>query len=336
MFNREVFAEFNNWVHYVISWPYWLPRKLRHPLYDNLLFPRAIKKLKPDFVFSPYHDVLLPSKQKIRSVMTVHDTCIDELRKLYPVGFRAYYVAMLRRNLKRSIHLLTDSESSRCRIIEIYGVAPNKLSVIYNAIEPEFENANINNLMIASIKECCAGARLILYPGGSDFRKNIGRLLDAFALLSEDSEDYRLLVTGERNRVWDRELRRHGNILRDRIQFLGHLNIPELKAHYAAADAVIYPSLCEGFGRVCVEAMTVGASIACSDLPVLREIAGEYAFYFDPINPRAIEATLRHALNAGRMLPRRDSRFSLESVTSRFTALMDYLVAGAGPNARKA
>ena len=101
----------------------------------------------------------------------------------------------------------------------------------------------------------------------------------------------------------------------------------EIKAHYAAAHAVIYPTLCEGFGRPCLEAMLTGAPIACSDLAVLREVAGDYAHYFDPYEPRSIAAATLAAMASGRRGPRRDARFELGAVAGNFTALMDRLLA---------
>src|SRR4051812_48537180 len=69
-----------NWRHVPVSWPTWLPRPLRHPYYDNRLFPAAIAKLGPDVMFTPYHDVRLPRRATgVRSVMMLHDTCLQDL-----------------------------------------------------------------------------------------------------------------------------------------------------------------------------------------------------------------------------------------------------------------
>src|SRR5262249_5218293 len=130
------FAEHMNWSHHVIQWPDWLPAKLRHPFYDNVQFPRAVAKLKPAFIFSPYHDVLIPTKTP--SAITVHDTCIHDGVRDYPALFRSYYLLMLKRNLKRAAHILTVSQASRDRVMTLYGIHPQRISVIYNTIEDEF------------------------------------------------------------------------------------------------------------------------------------------------------------------------------------------------------
>lgn len=258
--------------------------------------------------------------------MTIHDTCVQDLEWVYPVGLRRYYVTMLQRNLRRAAHILTVSESSRFQIMNRYHLCPDRISVIYNTIEPEFDHVFVDAAIVTGIRERFAGHRLVFYPGGSEWRKNIGRLVDGFALLVSSGERLRLLVTGIKCSSWDRELSRYGSAIREQVEFLGRLTVAELKAYYTAADAVVYPSLCEGFGRVCLEAMAVGTPVACSDLEVLHEICGDYALYFDPEDPAAIAEILRQAVCAGRLPPRRDGRFLQEAVVLRFTSLMDQLL----------
>jgi glycosyltransferase involved in cell wall biosynthesis len=105
--------------------------------------------------------------------------------------------------------------------------------------------------------------------------------------------------------------------------FAGWLNDAELRLAYAAADAVVYPSLCEGFGRVCLEAMDTGTPLACSDLLVMREVAGDYAYYFDPYKVESIAEAVLAALSEGRCNPVRDARFQDAAVKASFLLAMD-------------
>src|SRR5205085_8406548 len=109
--------------------------KLCHAVYDLVLFPRTIARIEPQLVFSFYHDVLLPPNSSgIFSAMMVYDTCLEDLPDVYPKGIRFYYLALLRMNLRRARHILTISQASRRRILECYGVPPERVSVIYNAV----------------------------------------------------------------------------------------------------------------------------------------------------------------------------------------------------------
>ena len=327
-FDTAAFASYSNWSHVTVAWPARLPRPLRHPAYDNLLFPRALRRLAPDFLFSPYHDVRLPAPgDGPRAVMIVHDTCLDELKAVYPIRVRAYYLAMLRLNLRRAAHVITDSEASRASILGRYPLAAGKISVVYNSAEPAFAEGPPDGAAVAGVRAQYGAARILLYPSGSEHRKNVGRLLDALELLAARDGNIVLLATGHFDPGWARAFAARSPTLKERVRFLGRLDMGEIKAHYAAAHAVIYPTLCEGFGRPCLEAMLTGAPIACSDLAVLREVAGDYAHYFDPYEPRSIAAAILAAMASGRRRPRHDARFELGAVAGRFTALMDRLLA---------
>jgi glycosyltransferase involved in cell wall biosynthesis len=172
-------------------------------------------------------------------------------------------------------------------------------------------------------------ARMLFYPGGSEYRKNLARLVDALERLVASGEDAVLFATGTCDARWLRALAGRDAMLKRRIVFLGRLSIGDMRAYFEAADAVVYPTLCEGFGLVCLEAMMLGAPVACSDLPVLREVAGSYACYFDPLDSAAIARGIMQAIASGRRPPRRDARFELRSITGAFNALMDRLLADA-------
>ena len=313
-----------NWQHVPVAWPERLPRPLRHPYYDNILFPRAVARLRPELLVSPYHDVRLPRPATgTRSVMMVHDTCLEDLPDLYPRRVRLYYLYMLAVNLPRAAHILTLTEASRDSILRHYNVAHEQLSVVPSAVTLDFAPENVDPAMVAEARARYGGSRVLFYPSGSDARKNIGRLVDAFGLLLANGEEWRLLLTGENDPGWGRHLLNLPEATRKRIEFLGRLDERAVQTYYAAADVVVYPTLCEGFGRLCLEAMRMGAPLACSDIPVLHEVAGAYPEYFDPLDVAAIAAAIRKACAQGRRPPQRDTRFDADPVARRFVALMD-------------
>jgi len=259
--------------------------------------------------------------------MMIHDTCLDQLKDVYPARYRAYYLAMLRLNLRRAAHVITISEASRQAILARYQIPAERLSVVYNTAESDFANGLPNSVEVTNLRGAYGEARLVFYPGGSEYRKNVTRLVDALELLIRSGQQTWLLVTGALDARWARALAGRESVVRDRVRFLGRLDALSVKTHYAAADAVVYPTLCEGFGRVCLEAMLLGTPIACSDLSVLREVAGDYACYFNPSDSQAIADGIRRAIALGKRSPRQDPRFELRSVTANFTALMDRLLA---------
>lgn len=311
--------------HYVIQWPTTLPRISRHPFYDNVLFPLAVRWVKPDFVFSPYHDVRLPTT--VPSTIMVHDTCLRDVGHLYSKGVRTYLESMLRRNLECASHVITVSETSRENIMRCYQIQPEKITVVPNSVDPQFAQRVDLRPKAAAVKQDRPGSPAIFYPSGSERRKNVGALVRAVEVLLAQGCDPQLYVTGLRDRGWELAFQGFSSGLLDRIHFLGRLSMQEVGLSYLAADVVVYPSLCEGFGRVCLEAMEMGAPLACSDLPVLREVAGDYPVYFNPMDAKQLADSIIKAAQVGPRTPRSDPRFSPASVMQRFMAAMDEILA---------
>jgi glycosyltransferase involved in cell wall biosynthesis len=275
-------------------------------------------------VFTPYHDVRLP--KCVPSAMMIHDTCINDLTDVYPLKVRAYYRHMLGVNLVRARHVLTVSEASRACVLARYGLAMERVSVVPNTLEPGFLASSNDEARMAEIRVRQSGGVRLLYTGGSEFRKNVQRLMEAIDLLASRGIDPQLWVTGSCDAGWRAALNGMPDSLRARLHFVGRLGVAELRAHYLAADAVVYPSLCEGFGRACLEAMELGVPIACSDLPVLREVAGDYPVYFDPLDVTAMAEGIAAAATRGRQSPHHDPRFERDAVAQRFVEIMDMIL----------
>lgn len=307
----------------LVPWLRKFPLHLRHAIYDILLFPRAISNIQPDLVFSPYHDVLMP--RGIPSVITVHDLCYYDVPVCYPWYVRAYRLGLLRINVARSQHIITVSNYSRERLMKVLCLPESRISVVPNSLSPQFllvppsqtiidtwrlnyYNGNISN-------------SLLLYSGGFELRKNIPSLLASLRLLWNKGENITLLITGNLDNRWSQlfpELISHP----ERIKFLGRLTMEELRLAYEAVDAVVYPTMCEGFGRICLEAMACGTPLACSNLAVFREVAGDYPYYFNPLDLDDIANAISCAITAGRQTRHQDERFAPDSVHREFLNVM--------------
>ncbi len=81
----------------------------------------------------------------------------------------------------------------------------------------------------------------------------------------------------------------------ERVRFLGYLPDRELEGLWRLAACAAFPTLGEGFGLPVIEAMARGVPVACSDLPVLREVGGEVPHYFPPSDARAAAAAIEAA-----------------------------------------
>jgi glycosyltransferase involved in cell wall biosynthesis len=184
--------------------------------------------------------------------------------------------------------------------------------------------ASISAIELA-VRSGYGGGRVLFYAGGSEHRKNVARLAAALGQLLRAGQDICLLTTGVRDPGWARVLDGSDAFSASRVTFLGNLTVPELETYYVAADAVVYPTLCEGFGRVCLEAMMAGTPLACSDLPLLREVATDYPHYFNPYNISSIAAGIERPLASGRLAPLRMPQFKQTRAATRYVTLTDQL-----------
>ena len=300
------------------QWPLGIPRQLRHPLYDNWIFPNAIKKIKPDFIFSPYFDVRMPPN--IPYAITIHDLCFIEVGHLYPSHLRNYYLYMMRVNLAHASHVMTVSNTTRLQLIKVLDVPAEKISVIPNALDEIFLETKPSPDAIRNWRrkiDPSGNEKLLLYPGGIEYRKNIAGLMAALQIIWRQDSQFTLLITGEPSEQFlgsiPREFVKSG-----KIHFLGRLSQADLCLAYSSVDAVVYPTFSEGFGRVCLEAMGSGTPLACSDLAVLREVAGDYPVYFDPHHFQAIADAIMKAANLGPQSVVLKEEFTSSNVRAKF------------------
>jgi glycosyltransferase involved in cell wall biosynthesis len=76
------------------------------------------------------------------------------------------------------------------------------------------------------------------------------------------------------------------------------VSLDRLVELYRGAAALVYPSLYEGFGIPCLEAMACGCPVAASNVASIPEVCGDAAVYFDPLDPEAIADGIRRVLDA--------------------------------------
>jgi glycosyltransferase involved in cell wall biosynthesis len=168
----------------------------------------------------------------------------------------------------------------------------------------------------------------VLYTGGIEPRKNIDRLLRAYAGLPAEIQLRHQLLVVCRVEPVDRvrlegELRELG--IADRVHFPGFVPDEQLVRLYQAAGLVVFPSLYEGFGLPVAEALACGAAVIASETPALVELVDDPSARFDPHDTRAISSTMERFLENEQSLERLrakglDSRFSWPAVAERTAA----------------
>ena len=250
----------------------------------------------PDLVFIPAH--VMPLVCRPPAVVTVHDLGYERFPAAHPWSRRAYLRWSTRRHVRRAAHLLADSAATRDDLVALYAADPDRVSVVHLAADPDLRPAGVE--AVAALRARLGlptDAPYLLHLGTLQPRKNLGRLLDAFARLTAEHPEARLVLAGMRG--WsDSDLparaRRLG--LEGRVHLPGYLPRGDLAALYSGAAGLALPSLYEGFGLTALEAMACGCPVACSDTSSLPEVVGEAALRFDPLDSAAIASALGRLL----------------------------------------
>jgi glycosyltransferase involved in cell wall biosynthesis len=240
------------------------------------------------------------------NLFTLHDlvplrlpyTTLDDKRR---------YLALLRMIARTADHLVTVSESSRRDIIDITGIAPERITNTYQAVDIPARYLDTPESQVAREVEGAIGAGYkdyFLFWGSIEPKKNIGRIVEAYMASGLATP---LVIVGARAWRAEGELRLldalanakapKGDVRRGRIVQLPYAPFGLLVNLIRGAKAALFPSLYEGFGLPVLEAMLLGTPVLCSNTSSLPEVAGDAAIAVDPYDTAAIAAGLR-ALDA--------------------------------------
>jgi glycosyltransferase involved in cell wall biosynthesis len=268
---------------------------------QNVTFPIFIKKLGVDLSHIPLNSVayFMPKPY----VVTIHD--LSSIAYMVTGGLREmFHRERYRRGAVRAARIIAVSNATRRDLETIVGIAPERIRTVYSAPDPVFRPADGNSEQAEAIlQRYSIQPPFILYAGTIRSHKNVGRLVEAFAVVRAELEshpefkDLKLVIIGD-------ELSRYPAVRRTvaatriaaSVRFLGFVPGETLRVFYQAATAFAFPSLSEGFGLAPLEAMACGTPVIASDLPALVEAVGDAAELVSPDNVFDIARGLRALL----------------------------------------
>ncbi len=240
-------------------------------------------------------DHLLPYFRRIKSVFTLHDLIFLFHPETHKPLNRWFLTLMMPRFLRAADAVIAVSECTKRDAVRFYGIPEEKITVIYEGVNPRFRPASPET--IASVRaRYNLPEHFILYVGTIEPRKNLTALLEAFHHLLA-THDLRLVIVGKKGWLYEgffRRLRELG--LGNRVIFTGYVPDEDLPAIYSAAELFVFPSLYEGFGLPVLEAMACGVPVICSNTSSLPEVAGDAALLVDPTDVRALAGAMEQAL----------------------------------------
>jgi len=251
---------------------------------EQIVLPRLVAQAGVDVLHSLANTA--PGWGSYARVVTIHDTLFRRHPEFHTRAALAGTSALLRLAARRSHRVITVSEAAANDIVATFSLPRSKIDVVPNGvarpapIDPDLGSALRRRLGLAERPLVLAVATRLPH-------KNLGLLIGALAALSTERRPA-LLLAGQATSL-DRELTAHARALgvESDVVITGRLSARELEAAYAAASCLAVPSLYEGFGLPVLEAMVRGVPVVCSDIPALREVAGDAASFFGPRDPRA-------------------------------------------------
>ena len=248
---------------------------------EQLMFPRVHDA---DAYHFPHYNV--PFGLRRPFFVTVHDLIhllFPEFVASRPKRWLGRHVLL--RAVRKALALFTVSERSRRDLVEVLGVAPERVVVVPNAVSETFRPLSPEAMELAR-SAMDLPQRFLLAVGINKPHKNLRFLVEAFCQWRRRAgSDMRLVLCGPR-------LEDKGELLATAAEgevaghvivlpYMDHRRMPAL---YQAAQALVFPSLYEGFGLPLLEAQRVGTPVIASSAASIPEVAGDGALYFDPGN----------------------------------------------------
>ena len=267
-------------------------------LWTHLRLSWEMAARPPDLLFVPAH--VLPLIHPRRSVVTVHDLGYLYYPEAHTQFQNAYLRWSTRYNARSAARVLADSQATCDDLVRHYHIPPDKIVVVYPGRDEDLAPVTDPAALSAIRARYGLAGRYLLHVGTLQPRKNLIRLLHAFAsLLASDAKpptpDLQLVITGKKGWLYDHllaEIHKLGLAAEGRVVLTGYVSDADLPALLSGALAFVFPSLYEGFGLPVIEAMSCGTPVVCSNVSSLPEVAGDAALLVDPLDVASLARAL--------------------------------------------
>jgi glycosyltransferase involved in cell wall biosynthesis len=259
--------------------------------------PRAVARDVPDGFDVVHFPVTVPiPRVPAPSLVTLFDVQHLEQPQFFSRAERLYRGFAYDRAARRADMVLSVSEHGRAAAIERLGLDPARVETVPMGVDLTHFSPQPRDRDAALRGAAGAPPRYVLYPANLWPHKNHERLLEAFARVGD--REVALVLTGQAYGRLAGLMSRAAELgIAERVRHLGHVPAEAVPALYRGAQGMVFPSLYEGFGSPPLEAMACGCPVAASTVASLREVCGEAALAFDPLDPDAIASAIDRLLS---------------------------------------
>lgn len=282
------------WTRHATRWP--TARPAARILWEQLVQPWEAAHWRLDLLHAPVY--VGPLAGRCPLVVSIHDLSFFRYPELFRPANRRYLQPFTRATARRARVVLASSQSTGRDVVEILGVPDERVRVVPLGVGDRMRPVDDAGALERFRRERDLPARVILYVGTLEPRKNLVTLVEAFARLAgRPGFAHTLVIAGGKGWYYeeiDAAVDRLG--LRGRVLFPGYVPDGELRLWYAAADLFVYPSLYEGFGLPPLEAMACGTPVVTSDASCLPEVVGDAGLLVPPRDVDALAGAMGRVL----------------------------------------
>lgn len=286
-----------------------IPMKILNGLVKYKFLPRMDWVLGRGIYFFPNFKNW-PLSKKSYSYTTIHDICFAIHPEFVQPKNQQMLIKKVPLFLKQTNTVIAVSHEARKEIIDYYDLAPRSVITIPNSYERKIYRRFSRDEIKRVKKKHKINSKYVLFVGNIEPRKNLVRLIDAYLNMPiRLRKKYALVMVGgdgwlnEEILTKLRDAQQTGEMV---IKPEAYVTDNEVARLMAGAEALVHPALHEGFGMPPLEALATETPVLASDIPVLHEVLGGAAYYFDPTDSndisRAMVEVLTNTVLAGELV----------------------------------
>jgi glycosyltransferase involved in cell wall biosynthesis len=249
----------------------------------QLMLPRDLANVRPDVCH--FTNSLAPLHAPCPLVITLHDMSLFVHARLHPLKSQLFVRPIIPAVAQRAAAIITVSQHAKREIVAGLRVPSEKVHVIYEAAAPQYRVLTDAAELDRVRRRYELTRPFVLYVGTIEPRKNLTRLVTAFAQARRQCPDLELVLVGQLGWKYASLLEAIEDLkLGHVVRRLGYVPNDDLPALYNLARVLAFPSLYEGFGLPVVEAMACGTPVLTSNGSSLVEIAANAGYLIDPLD----------------------------------------------------
>ncbi len=262
----------------------------------RIVFPRLWTQLglalktytdRLDILFIPSHTMPILGKKSMKYVVTIHDLGVQFLPQYDKFPHKYYLDFTTKYAIKNADGLIAVSQTTKKDIVNFWPQAASKTRVIYEGFDEEVFNEKISKKNIDEVKKKFDLKGYILFVGTIQPRKNLSRLIEAYAKIFPKLDGVELVIVGKKGWNYEDIMKMPKKMgVKKNVKFLGYVSDEFLPALYKGARMTVLPSLYEGFGLPILESMAVGTPVVVAKGSSLTEVVEKSGLL---VNPKSVD-----------------------------------------------